>query len=87
MDIKNFVKENSINVNDTHEWIDLIEKFIVEYGLQSRLFEDKRGIGIYLSSQEEHQLLEDLLYEVEETKTTLNYIFESNIQYGDNYED
>lgn len=85
MNLKKFVQENQFDINDTHEWINFIHKFITEYDLQSMVSENENGSSIYINSQEEYQLLEDLLYEVEEEKTTLNYIFENNIEYGEDY--
>lgn len=87
MNLRKFTRDNQFDVNDTHKWVNFIHKFIIEYNLQSILSENNYGSSIYIYSQEEHQLLEDLLYEVEETKTTLNYIFEGNIKYGVNYYD
>ena len=80
-----FVNKNQFDINNTQEWIDFIYKFTKDFGLQSFVFESDNGMCIYINSQEEHQLLEDLLYLVENTEVTLNYIFEGNMEYGSDY--
>ena len=83
--LRHFISENKFNTNNTKAWVNFIRKFISQYNLQSILFENEDGMCIYINSQEEHQLLEDLLYLVEDTEVTLNYIFEGNMEYGSDY--
>ena len=83
--LRHFISENKFNTNNTKAWANFIRKFISQYNLQSILFENEDGDCIGIDSQEEHQLLEGLLFEVEEIKITLDYIFEGNIEYGSDY--
>lgn len=83
--LKEFTNNNKFNTNLTQEWIDFIHLFTQEFGLQSFVKEEDDGYYIYINSQEEQQLIEDLLFIVEGIETSLNYIFEGRIEYGDDY--
>lgn len=77
---QNFVKRHHINVNETYEWIRLIEKFINEYELHSKVYENEtEGAFILIYDSEEERHLKRLLYHVEETSTSLDYIFEGRV--------
>lgn len=68
----------NINPNETSEWIRLVRATIREYGLKSRVSEDDLSIRVY---KPEIKIIEDELFCVEDTETTLEYIFEGNVVY------
>lgn len=77
--LKDFVKKENINSNNTSEWITLISGFIYEFELKSEVNEDGK-ISIN-TNKEEQAVIEKMMFFVEGTKTSLNYIFEGNINY------
>ena len=77
--LKNFAKKESTGSNDTAEWIRLINDFIYEFGLKSEVNEeDKLSIT---TTKEEQVVIEKMMYALEGSKTSLNYIFDGNITY------
>ena len=77
--LKNFAKKESVGSNDTSEWIRLINDFIYEFELKSEVSEeDKLSIS---TSKEEQVVIEKMMYVLEGSKTSLNYIFDGNITY------
>ena len=77
--LKDFVKKESIESDDISEWIRLINDFIYEFGLKSEVNEeDKLSIT---TSKEEQVVIEKMMYALEGSKTSLNYIFDGNITY------
>ena len=77
--LKDFGKKETLGSNDTSEWIRLINEFIYEFGLKSEINEvDKLSI---ITSKEEQVVIEKMMYALEGTKTSLNYIFDGNITY------
>lgn len=77
--LKDFGKRENIGANDTSEWIRLINDFIYEFGLKSEVNEeDKLSIT---TNKEEQVVIEKMMYALEGTKTSLNYIFDGNITY------
>ena len=77
--LKNFAKKESVGSNDTSEWIRLINDFIYEYELKSEINEkDKLSIT---TNKEEQAVIEKMMYALEGTKTSFNYIFDGNITY------
>ena len=83
--LRDFANSNKFDVNNTQEWVNFIEVFIQEFSLQSFVKEEEDGCYFYIDSQEEQQLIEDLLYMVENVEISLEYIFEGRIEYGDDY--
>ena len=77
--LKDFVKKESIDSDDISEWIRLINDFIYEFGLKSEVNEeDKLSIT---TNKEEQVVIEKMMFALEGTKTSLNYIFDGNITY------
>ena len=77
--LKEFGKRENVGSNDTSEWIRLINNFIYEFELKSEVNEeDKLSIT---TSKEEQVVIEKMMYALEGTKTSLNYIFDGNITY------
>ena len=77
--LKNFVKKESINSNDIAEWVRLINDFIYEFELKSEVDEeDKLSIT---TNKEEQAVIEKMMFALEGSKTSLNYIFDGNITY------
>ena len=77
--LKDFVKKESIDSNDISEWIRLINDFIYEFELKSEVDEaDKLSIR---TNKEEQALIEKMMFALEGSKTSLNYIFDGNITY------
>lgn len=77
--LKDFVKKESVSSNDISEMVRLINDFIYEFGLKSEIVEeDKCSIT---TSKEEQAIIEKMVFFVEGTKTSLNYIFDGNINY------
>lgn len=77
--LKDFVKRENVVSNDTSEWVRLINDFIYEFGLKSEVNEvEKLSIT---TNKEEQVVIEKMMYALEGTKTSLNYIFDGNIIY------
>ena len=77
--LKDFVKKEAIDSNDISEWIRLINDFIYEFELKSEVDEeDKLSIR---TNKEEQALIEKMMFALEGSKTSLNYIFDGNIIY------
>ena len=77
--LKDFVKKESIDSNDISEWIRLINDFIYEFELKSEVNEeDKLSIT---TNKEEQAVIEKMMFALEGSKTSLNYIFDGNITY------
>jgi len=77
--LKNFVKKQSIDSNDISEWVRVINDFIYEFELKSEVNEeDKLSIT---TSKEEQAVIEKMMFALEGSKTSLNYIFDGNITY------
>jgi len=77
--LKNFVKKQSIDSNDISEWVKVINDFIYEFELKSEVNEeDKLSIT---TSKEEQAVIEKMMFALEGSKTSLNYIFDGNITY------
>lgn len=77
--LKDFVKKESIDSNDMAEWIRLINDFIYEFELKSEINEeDKLSIR---TNKEEQAVIEKMMFTLEGSKTSLNYIFDGNITY------
>ena len=77
--LKGFAKKESIVSNDISEWIRLINDFIYEFDLKSEVNEgDKLSIT---TSKEEQIVIEKMMYVLEGSKTSFNYIFDGNITY------
>ena len=77
--LKDFVKKESIDSDDISEWIRLISDFIYEFELKSEVNEeDKLAIT---TTKEEQVIIEKMMYALEGSKTSLNYIFDGNITY------
>ena len=77
--LKDFVKRENVVSNDTSEWVRLINDFIYEFGLKSEVNEvEKLSIT---TNKEEQVVIEKMMYALEGTKTSLNYIFDGNITY------
>jgi len=77
--LKEFGKRQSLASDDTSEWIRIINDFIYEYGLKSEVNEDDK-LSI-ITSKEEQVVIEKMMFALEGTKTSLNYIFDGNITY------
>ena len=77
--LKDFVKKESIDSDDISEWIRLISDFIYEFELKSEIDEeDKLSIT---TNKEEQVIIEKMMFALEGSKTSLNYIFDGNITY------
>ena len=77
--LKDFIKKEKIESNDISEWIRLINDFIYEFGLKSEVNEeDKLSIT---TNKEEQVVIEKMMFALEGSKTSLNYIFDGNITY------
>jgi hypothetical protein len=77
--LKDFIKKQNIESNDISEWIRLINDFIYEFGLKSEVNEeDKLSIT---TNKEEQAVIEKMMFALEGSKTSLNYIFDGNITY------
>jgi hypothetical protein len=77
--LKDFIKNENVKSDDTTEWIRLINDFIYEFGLKSEVNEEDR-LSI-TTNKEEQALIEKMLFALEGSKTSLNYIFDGNITY------
>lgn len=77
--LKDFVKKESIDSNDISEWIRLINDFIYEFELKSEVNEEEK-ISI-TTNKEEQAVIEKMMFALEGSKTSLNYIFDGNITY------
>ena len=77
--LKDFIKTENLKSNDTSEYIRLINDFIYEFGLKSEVDEeDKLSIK---TNKEEQAVIEKMMFAIEGSKTSLNYIFDGNISY------
>ena len=77
--LKDFVKKENIESDDISEWIRLINDFIYEFELKSEIDEeDKLSIK---TNKEEQVIIEKMMFALEGSKTSLNYIFDGNITY------
>ena len=77
--LKDFIKKETINSSDISEWVRLINDFIYEFGLKSEVNEeDKLSIT---TNKEEQAVIEKMMFTLEGSKTSLNYIFDGNITY------
>lgn len=77
--LKDFIKKEKVESNDTSEWIRLINDFIYEFGLKSEVNEeDKFSIT---TNKEEQAVIEKMMFALEGSKISLNYIFDGNITY------
>ena len=77
--LKDFVKKNSIDSNNISECVRVINDFIYEFGLKSEVDEvDKLSI---MTNKEEQVVIEKMMLALEGSKTSLNYIFDGNINY------
>ena len=77
--LKDFVKKEKVSSSDISEMIRLINDFIYEFGLRSEIIEeDKPSI---ITNKEEQAVIEKMVFFVEGAKTSLNYIFDGNINY------
>jgi hypothetical protein len=77
--LKDFIKKENIESHDISEWIRLINDFIYEFGLKSEVNEeDKLSIT---TNKEEQVVIEKMMFALEGSKTSLNYIFDGNITY------
>ncbi len=77
--LKDFVKKENINSSDISEWVRVINNFIYEFGLKSEINEeDKLSIT---TSKEEQVVIEKMMFVLEGSKTSFNYIFDGNITY------
>jgi hypothetical protein len=77
--LKDFVKKESIDSNEISEWIRLINDFIYEFELKSEINEED-GLSI-TTNKEEQVVIEKMMFALEGSKTSLNYIFDGNITY------
>lgn len=77
--LKDFGKRENVVSNDTSEWVRLINDFIYEFGLKSEVNEEEK-LSI-TTSKEEQVVIEKMMYALEGSKTSLNYIFDGNITY------
>jgi len=77
--LKDFGKKENIGSNDISEWVRLINDFIYEFGLKSEVHEEEK-LSI-ITNKEEQVVIEKMMYVLEGTKTSLNYIFDGNITY------
>jgi len=77
--LKDFVKKESIDSNDISQWIRVINDFIYEFGLKSEVNEEEK-LSI-TTSKEEQVVIEKMMFTLEGSKVSLNYIFEDNITY------
>jgi hypothetical protein len=76
---KLILKKEKVESNDISEWIRLINDFIYEFRLKSEVNEgDKLSIT---TNKEEQAVIEKMMFELEGSKTSLNYIFDGNITY------
>ncbi len=71
--LKNFAKKESLGSDDISEWIRLINDFIYEFDLKSEVNEE--GILSITTTKEEQVVIERMMYVLEGSKTSFNYIF------------
>lgn len=77
--LKDFVKKENIVSNDVSEWIRIINDFIYDFELKSEINEeDKLSIT---TNKEEQVVIEKMMFALEGSKVSLNYIFDGNIAY------
>lgn len=77
--LKDFIKKEKIESNDICEWIRIINDFIYEFGLKSEVNEE--GKLSITTNKEEQDVIEKMMYALEGSKISLNYIFDGNITY------
>ena len=77
--LKNFAKKESLGSNDISEWIRLIKDFIYEFDLKSEVNEE--GPLSITTTKDEQVVIEKMMYVLEGSKTSFNYIFDGNITY------
>jgi hypothetical protein len=77
--LKDFIKKEKIESNDISEWIRIINDFIYEFGLKSEVNEE--GKLSITTNKEEQDVIEKMMYALEGSKISLNYIFDGNITY------
>jgi len=76
---KEFKKRENVVSYDATEWVRLINDFIYEFGLKSEVTEQEK-LSI-TTNKEEQVVIEKMMYALEGSKTSLNYIFDGNITY------
>ncbi|MCB2291911.1 hypothetical protein LGK97_19665, partial [Clostridium sp. CS001] len=77
--LKDFVKKENIVSNDVSEWIRIINDFIYDFELRSEINEeDKLSIT---TNKEEQVVIEKMMFALDGSKVSLNYIFDGNITY------
>ncbi|NMM64315.1 hypothetical protein HBE96_16955 [Clostridium sp. P21] len=77
--LKDFIKKENVESNDISEWIRIINDFIYEFELKSEVNEeDKLSIT---TNKEEQAVIEKMMFALEGSKVSLNYIFDGNITY------
>lgn len=77
--LKDFVKKESRDSSSTSEWVRIINNFIYEFGLKSEIEEGEK-LSI-TTNKEEQVVIEKMMLVLEGSKTSFNYIFDSNITY------
>lgn len=77
--LKGFAKNQTLGSNDISEWIRIINDFIYEFGLKSEVNEE--GTLSITTNKEEQVVIEKMMYVLEGSKTSFNYIFDGNITY------
>jgi hypothetical protein len=77
--LKDFIKKENAESTDIPECIRLINDFIYEFGLKSEVNEEDT-LSI-TTNKEEQTVIEKMLFTLEGSKTSLNYIFDGNINY------
>ena len=80
--LKDFVKKQSVDSNDISQWITLISDFIYEFELTSEVNEDE-NLSITTNKQEQ-SVIEKMMFILDGSKISLNYIFDGNITYIEN---
>lgn len=77
--LKDFLKMENIDSNDISEWIRLINDFIYKFELKSEVNEEvKPSIK---TNKEEQAVIEKMMFTLEGSKISLNYIFDGNVNY------
>jgi len=77
--LKDFAKKESINSNDISEYVRLINDFIYEFELKSEVNEE--GQLSIITNKEEQAVIEKMMFALEGSKISFNYIFDGNITY------
>jgi len=77
--LKDFIKMENIDSNDISEWIRLINDFIYKFELKTEVNENvKPSIK---TNKEEQAVIEKMMFALEGSKISLNYIFDGNVNY------